>query len=121
MKVRLTFFYLWCEEIVAIVEQFLHALARVAWVKLADKNALDAFLQQKDGIMIESPMFVCLRAILLILLRTCCLVVAIAVKHTFAMVMFCCLYRYVVLDTTQEEVVAEQLLMVNPSYLIMVG
>ncbi len=34
-----------CEEIVAVVEQFLHALAQVAWVKLADKNMLDTFLK----------------------------------------------------------------------------
>jgi hypothetical protein len=51
-----------CEEIVAIVEQFLHAIARarVAWVKLADENVLDAFLQYQDSIVIALPMIVCL-------------------------------------------------------------
>jgi hypothetical protein len=33
------------EEIIIIVEELLHGLARVAQVKLADENTLNAFLQ----------------------------------------------------------------------------
>jgi hypothetical protein len=33
-----------CEYVVAIVEKFYHAFARVTWIKLADKDTLNAFL-----------------------------------------------------------------------------
>jgi hypothetical protein len=32
------------EYVVSVVEKFHHAFARVAWIKLTDEDALDAFL-----------------------------------------------------------------------------
>ncbi len=33
------------EYVVAIIEKFYHAFARVAWIKLADEDALNALLE----------------------------------------------------------------------------
>jgi hypothetical protein len=47
--------------VVAFVEKFYHAFARVTWVKLADKDTLNAFLDYKDGIVRVLPMFIGLK------------------------------------------------------------
>ncbi len=49
------------EYVVAIVKQFYHAIARVTWVELADEDTLNAFLDEKDGIMRVLPMLVCVK------------------------------------------------------------
>ncbi len=49
------------EYVVAIVKKLYHAFAGVAWVELADEDPLNAFLDEKDGIVRVLPMFVCLQ------------------------------------------------------------
>ena len=46
------------EDVVAIVEKLYHAVARVTWVELPDKDTLNAFLEKKDGIVHALPMFI---------------------------------------------------------------
>ncbi len=46
-----------CEYVVAIIEKLYNVFAGVAWVKLADKDPLNAFLDEKDGIVRVLPMF----------------------------------------------------------------
>ncbi len=49
------------EYAVTVVKKFYHAFARVTWIKLADKDTLNSFLDQKDGIVRVLPMFVGLK------------------------------------------------------------
>jgi hypothetical protein len=49
------------EYVVAVIEKFYHAFARVTQIKLADKDTLNAFLDLKDGIVRVLPMFVGLK------------------------------------------------------------
>jgi hypothetical protein len=46
------------EYVVAIIKKYYHAFARVTWIELADEDTLNAFLDLKDGIVHELPMFV---------------------------------------------------------------
>ena len=45
----------------SIVQKLYHAFSGVAWVELADEDALNAFLDEKDGIMRVLSMFVRLK------------------------------------------------------------